>query len=69
MAERFNAYDKETHAFIFGEWLNLSVADRDSRQAEIDTRHGYKHGWIIADGLSFDRFTAFPGCTFANVWD
>ncbi len=69
MAERFNAYDKETHAFIFGDWINLSWDERDQRQADIDARHGYKHGWIIVNGYSFDRHMAFPNAVFANVWD
>ena len=38
-------------------------------KSEIDARHGYKHGWIIVNGYSFDRHMAFPHLTFANVWD
>lgn len=67
MAARFEAYDKETLAF--GEWLDMNCAGRDARQAEIDAKHGYKHGWIIVDGRSFSRYEAFPTATFANVWD
>ena len=44
------AYDNEMLAFTFGDWINLQWVERDARQAEIDARHGYKHGWIIADG-------------------
>lgn len=69
MAARFDAYDSETLAFTFGEWLDMNWHDRDVRQAEIDAKHGYKHGWIIVDGQSFDRYQAFPNQTFANVWD
>jgi hypothetical protein len=47
----------------------MDWAQRDARQAEIDARHGYKHGWIIVNGYSFDRHMAFPHLTFANVWD
>jgi hypothetical protein len=70
MAARFNAYDKETHEFVFfGNWIEMSWAEREARQAEIDAKHGYKHGWIIVNGQSFDRYQAFPGEVFANVWD
>jgi hypothetical protein len=70
MQERFNDYDDETRALIFStEWLGMSWAERDSRHAEIDARHGYKHGWIIVNGYSFDRQRAFPDQTFVNVWD
>ena len=69
MAARFNAYDTETRRFIFGEWLNLQWPERDTRQAEIDARHGFRHGWIIVNGQSFDRHMAFPNELFLNVWD
>lgn len=73
MAARFDAYDSETLAFIFGDWINLSTPERDARQATIDVKHNYKHGWIIvssATGIeSFDRCAAFPHEVFANVWD
>lgn len=70
MASRFEAYDLETLTFIHrGGWVNMTWQERDSKQAEIDARHGYKHGWIIIDGVSFSRHDAFPNSTFANVWD
>jgi hypothetical protein len=69
MAARFDAYDAETLKFTFGDWLKLSWPERDARQAEIDAKHGYKHGWIIVDGHSFDRYQAFPEQQFLNVWD
>ena len=69
MASRFEAYDKEVLAFTFGEWLNMNWAERDAKQAEIDARHSYKHGWFIIDGKSFNREDAFPGRVFVNVWD
>ena len=69
MQNRYNAYDKETRAFIFGEWLTMNWAERDVKQAEIDARHNYKHGWIIVNGVSFDRHQAFPECQFLNSWD
>jgi uncharacterized protein CbrC (UPF0167 family) len=47
----------------------LSCEQRDARQAEIDAKHGYKHGWIIVDGSAFDRYSAFPDHAFVNVWD
>lgn len=69
MASRFEAYDAETLAFTFGDWLNMSISERDARQAEIDSKHGYKHGWIIVDGRSFCREEAFPDRVFVNSWD
>jgi hypothetical protein len=69
MANRFEAYDAETLAFTFGEWLEMNWSDREARQAEIDLKHGYKHGWINVEGRSFSRQEAFPNLTFANVWD
>ncbi len=69
MQARFEAYDAETLAFTFGDWLTLSIAQRDARQAEIDARHSYKHGWIIINDLAFDRYQAFPNQQFLNVWD
>ena len=69
MAQRFEAYDHETLAFTFGDWLNLDWNERNRRQAEIDAKHGYKHGWLIIDGQSFSREQAFPNQQFLNVWD
>lgn len=69
MQSRFDAYDSETLAFTFGEWLNMTWPERDAKQAEIDARHSYKHGWIIVDGQSFCREDAFPDRPFVNVWD
>ena len=69
MQSRFEAYDRESLTFTFGEWLNLGTAERDAKQAEIDARHGYRHGWIIVDGQSFSREDAFPDRVFLNVWD
>ena len=69
MRSRFEAYDLETLRFTFGEWLNMDWAQRDARQAEIDAHHGYKQGWIIVNGYSFDRHMAFPELTFSNIWD
>jgi hypothetical protein len=69
MQARFEAYDVESLRFTFGEWLTLSCAERDSKQAEIDAKHSYRHGWICVDGQSFDRHTAFPDQVFLNVWD
>ena len=69
MAALFHAYDAETRKFIFDEWLDMDWPARDARQAEIDARHGYKHGWITANGVSFDRHQAFPDDLFLNVWD
>lgn len=70
MQARFNAYDAESREFLFrGGWVDMSWSERNERQAEIDRRHGYVHGWIIVDGISFDRYQAFPECSFANVWD
>jgi len=69
MAQRFEAYDHETLAFTFGDWVNMTWLERDVRQAEIDAKHNYKHGWIVIDGQSFDRYQAFPNQQFSNVWD
>jgi hypothetical protein len=69
MAARFEAYDAETLKFTFGDWVNMTWAERDARQAEIDAKHGYKHGWFIVDGVSFNRYDAFPNQQFVNVWD
>jgi hypothetical protein len=69
MTRRFQAYQTETTRFIFGPWANMTISERDAAQAEIDARHSYKHGWIMADGHSFNIHDAFPNETFANVWD
>jgi hypothetical protein len=69
MQKRFKAYTQESTRFIFGDWLNMDWAARNARQAEIDAKHNYKHGWIIVDGHSFDRRAAFPDEQFLNVWD
>lgn len=68
MQARFNAYDDESRQFLFfGGWVGMSWPERNERQAEIDRRHGYVHGWIIVDGISFDRYQAFPNQQFLNV--
>jgi hypothetical protein len=69
MVKRFDAYNAEVLAFTFGEWLNMSWAERDAHQAEIDSRHNYKHGWIIVDGESFNQQDAYPDRLFVNSWD
>ena len=70
MQSRFHAYDVESTMFLCsGEWLGMTWAQREDRQAEIDAHHGYKHGWIIVNGYSFDRRMAFPNIAFDNVWD
>lgn len=69
MAARFEAYDKETREFIFGEWIDMTWAQRDEKQAAIDAKHSYKHGWIIVEGKAFSREEAFPNMVFLNSWD
>jgi hypothetical protein len=70
MARRYRAYDAETNDFLFrGGWVDMTWNQRDARQQEIDDKHGYRHGWIIVDGKSFNRADAFPGEAFVNVWD
>lgn len=69
MRERFQAWQDERTAFTFGDWLTLSIPERDAREAEINARHHYRHGWIIVNGHSFDMEMAFPEQQFLNVWD
>lgn len=33
-------------------------------EAEINERYGYRHGWIVVNGESFNMELAFPGETF-----
>lgn len=62
--ERLTAHQRETTAFIFGDWAKLGVEERDQRQADIDARHGYRHGWIQVNGEGFDMDKAFPEVRF-----
>lgn len=60
-AERFDAYDKEITAFTFGPWATMtSVAAQHAGYAEIEARHGYRHGWMTINGEGFNHETAFP---------
>lgn len=69
MASKFEAYDAEVLAFIFGKWIEMNWTERNAKQEEIDARHNYKHGWFIIDGKSFSREDAFPDRVFVNSWD
>jgi hypothetical protein len=70
MVAKFNAYDRETLTFIHRcGWVDMTWTERDAKQAEIDAKHGYKHGWMLTDRGSFNRFDAFPEQSFANAWD
>lgn len=60
-AERFTAFDAEMRAFTFGEWATMTdINARSAREREIEERHGYKHGWIVVNGESFNHERAFP---------
>lgn len=60
-AQRFTDYQAEMNAFSFGEWATMTDIDaRNAREAEIKARHGYRHGWIVVNGESFDMELAFP---------
>lgn len=64
-AERFTAYQREMNAFTFGDWATMTdVAARAAREAEIKARHGWKHGWIVVNGESFNMELAFPNHFF-----
>lgn len=44
------------------------IIDLDFRgignEQEINARYGYRHGWIVVNGESFDMERAFPGERF-----
>ena len=64
-AARFTAFSKEMTDFIFGEWATMrDVAARDAREAEIEARHGVRHGWMIVNGEGFNTERAFPDQKF-----
>ena len=65
-ANKFIAYDRETLSFIRGDWSTMTdIRARDARQAAIDDRHGYKHGWIEVEGHGLvRRDDAFPDVVF-----
>lgn len=54
-AERFNARSKEI--------IELDFRGIGNEQ-EINTRYGYRHGWIVVNGESFNMELAFPGKIF-----
>lgn len=64
-AQRFNAYHAEMNAFTFGDWATMTdIPARDAREQEINDRHGFRHGWIVVNGESFNMELAFPGERF-----
>ena len=64
-AERFTAFDTEMRAFTRGVWATMTdVKARDALEREIKERHGYKHGWIVVNGQSFNHELAFPEIRF-----
>lgn len=63
-AQRFTAYQAEMLAFTMQEWPYLDVETAAARDAEINAKHGYKHGWIVVNGESFNMELAFPNERF-----
>ena len=64
-AERFTAFNGEMNAFIMGEWATMKdVTARNAREQAIRDAHGYKHGWIVINGESFNVERAFPNQFF-----
>jgi hypothetical protein len=60
-AERFRAYDAEMWAFTRDVWAAMTdIAARNAAEQEINDRHGYRHGWIMVNGESFNHEAAFP---------
>jgi len=58
--QRYTAFQAEMTAFTFGPWATMTIEERDAARAEIDARHGYRHGWIIVDGQGFSPEVLFP---------
>ena len=54
-AKKFDDRMKEIVAFDFHGIGN---------EQEINARYGYKHGWIVVNGQSFNMEMAFPGMLF-----
>ncbi len=69
MTARYKVYQNEMTAFIFGEWAVMDIPTREAREAAIEAKHNYRHGWITVDGHSFNWQDAHPNEVFVNVWD
>ena len=64
-AHRFNALLGELDAFAMREWATMTDGgDRDAQEQEIKDRHGFRHGWIVVNGQSFNMELAFPDQRF-----
>lgn len=61
--------NREIAAKIF-QARQKEIIDLDFRgvgvEAEINSRYGYRHGWIVVDGESFNMELAFPDQRFSR---
>jgi len=59
--------NQEIAANLFARRMN-EIIDLDFRgignEQEINARYGYRHGWIVVNGESFDMEKAFPNLFF-----